>query len=244
MPIMRHPVLAGSVALLLGACAPGAIDLPVAPPPLPAVEPPPPPSPPRPVATPQPAPAPRPAPQVDPELVALYASRRDGDFTLPAIDVTRIERRFLRERVPYETEEAPGTIIIETASRHLFLVEEDGMATRYGIAVGREGFGWTGEGRIARKARWPRWTPPAEMIERDRSLEKWRSGMPGGPSNPLGARALYIYFGDTDSLYRVHGTNEPYSIGRRASSGCFRMLNHDVIDLHARVPHNARIVVR
>lgn len=235
---MRRILVLGFLGGVVGACAPGeltepgaaevaAVAVPAAPPAI------------------APRPAEEPArPPVDPELAAFYASRADGDWRIDTIDVAAFDPRYLRQRVAFETAEAPGTIIIDTAARHLFLVEEGGMATRYGISVGREGFGWTGEGRIGRKARWPRWTPPAEMIDRDPSLERWRGGMPGGPRNPLGARALYIYFGDQDSLYRVHGTNEPRSIGRRASSGCFRMLNQDVIDLHARTANGAKIIVR
>jgi lipoprotein-anchoring transpeptidase ErfK/SrfK len=235
---MRQIVLLGALGLGVMACAPqGALVVPDA---APAVV----------EVVPQAAPvqpasvAAEPAPPPDPALAAMYASRGDGNWRLSAIDVASFDPRYLRQRVPFETTEAPGTIVIDTAARHLFLVEEDGMATRYGVSIGREGFGWTGEGTIGRKARWPRWTPPAEMIARDPSLERWREGMPGGPENPLGARALYIYFGDQDSLYRVHGTNEPRSIGRSASSGCFRMLNQDVVDLHARVPNGARIIVR
>ena len=107
----------------------------------------------------------------------------------------------------------------------------------------RDGFGWTGSGTIGRSARWPRWTPPPEMIERDPSLAKWRDGQPGGVANPLGARALYIYFGGRDSGYRIHGTNTPKSIGWAASSGCFRMLNQDVMDLYERVELGAKVVV-
>jgi lipoprotein-anchoring transpeptidase ErfK/SrfK len=160
------------------------------------------------------------------------------------VDVAKFDPKYLRQEVSWEGPDAPGTIVIDTATRHLYLVEDGGTATRYGVAIGREGFGWTGEGRIGRRAHWPRWTPPPEMIKRDPKLAEWKGGMPGGPRNPLGARALYIYFGDNDSQYRVHGTNEPFSIGRAASSGCFRMLNQDVIDLYARVENGARIVVR
>jgi lipoprotein-anchoring transpeptidase ErfK/SrfK len=235
---MRRILILGLLGGAVGACASGELAGP-GPAEVAAVE----------VPSAPPALAPSPAeqavrPPVDPELAAFYASRRDGNWRLDTIDVAAFDPRFLRQRVAFETTQAPGTIIIDTASRHLFLVEEGGMATRYGISVGREGFGWAGEGRIGRKAHWPRWTPPAEMIARDPSLERWREGMPGGPQNPLGARALYIYFGGHDSLYRVHGTNEPRSIGRSASSGCFRMLNHDVIDLHARTAHGAKIIVR
>jgi lipoprotein-anchoring transpeptidase ErfK/SrfK len=185
-----------------------------------------------------------PEPELDPVLVAMYASARDGERTINAVDIARFDPKYLRQRVDYAGPEAPGTVVIDTAGRLLYFVEEGGTAMRYGVSIGREGFGWTGEGRIGRKAHWPRWTPPSEMIARDPKLEKWRGGMPGGPQNPLGARSLYIYFGEADSMYRVHGTNEPYSIGRAASSGCFRMLNQDVIDLYARVERGAPIVVR
>lgn len=183
-------------------------------------------------------------PKLAPELVQHYAARDDGARTVAAIDAERLATDMLRTRVSFGTDEAPGTVVIDTASYHLYLVEPDGMATRYGVAIGREGFGWTGEGRIARTARWPRWTPPSEMIARAPELEQWRGGMPGGNDNPLGARALYINFGEADSGYRIHGTNEPRSIGRAASSGCFRMLNQDAIDLHARIATGAKVVVR
>jgi lipoprotein-anchoring transpeptidase ErfK/SrfK len=183
----------------------------------------------------------KPAP--DPALVAMYAARPDGERTVPAIDVTAFPRALLRNEVDYASDEPPGTVVIDTKGPFLYLVEGGGRATRYGIAIGREGFGWTGTGTIQRTARWPRWTPPPEMIERDPSLEKWRDGQPGGVGNPLGARALYIYFGGRDSGYRIHGTNTPKSIGWAASSGCFRMLNQDVIDLYDRVPMGAKVVV-
>jgi lipoprotein-anchoring transpeptidase ErfK/SrfK len=183
----------------------------------------------------------KPAP--DPALVAMYASRRDGDRMLPAIDVTAFHRELLRNEVDYPSAEAPGSIVIDTKGPFLYFIEAEGKATRYGIAIGREGFGWTGTGTIARRAQWPRWTPPPEMIERDPHLEKWRDGQPGGVDNPLGARALYINFGGQDSGFRIHGTNTPKSIGWAASSGCFRMLNQDVIDLYDRVRTGAKVVV-
>jgi lipoprotein-anchoring transpeptidase ErfK/SrfK len=196
------------------------------------------------VAAPAPEPAAKPpAPPPDPELVAIYASRADGERTIPAIDVTAFHRELLRKQVDYPSAEAPGTIVIDTKGPFLYFVEPEGRATRYGIAIGREGFGWTGNGTIARAARWPRWTPPPEMIERDPSLAKWAGGQPGGVSNPLGARALYIFFGGADSGFRIHGTNTPKSIGWAASSGCFRMLNQDVIDLYDRVQMGAKVVV-
>lgn len=179
-----------------------------------------------------------------PELIAHYAARDDRGTRIAAVDVDAFHPALLRNSVPFETDEAPGTIVIDTKGPFLYFVEPGGMATRYGIAIGREGFGWTGTGTIARTARWPRWTPPPEMIRRDPSLERWRDGQPGGPTNPLGARALYIYFGDRDSGYRIHGTNQPNSIGWAASSGCFRMLNQDVVDLYDRVQRGAKVVVR
>jgi lipoprotein-anchoring transpeptidase ErfK/SrfK len=182
-------------------------------------------------------------PVPDPALVAMYAAMPDGGRIVPAVDVSAFHRELLRNRVDFPTGEAPGTVVIDTKGPFLYLVEGEGKATRYGIAIGREGFGWSGTGTIARSARWPRWTPPPEMIERDPSLAKWRDGQPGGVANPLGARALYIYFGGADSGYRIHGTNAPKSIGWAASSGCFRMLNQDVIDLYDRVPMGAKVVV-
>jgi lipoprotein-anchoring transpeptidase ErfK/SrfK len=189
-------------------------------------------------AVPQPV---RPAP--DPALVAIYASRKDGSKTLPAVDVAAFHRELLRNEVDFPTTEAPGTVVIDTTGPFLYLVEAGGRATRYGIAVGREGFGWTGDGTIARRAKWPTWTPPPEMIARDPHVAKWAGGQPGGVTNPLGARALYINFGGADSGYRIHGTNTPKSIGWAASSGCFRMLNQDVIDLYDRVQIGAKVVV-
>ncbi len=139
--------------------------------------------------------------------------------------------------VDYKTKEKPGTIIVETSERRLYLVLEGGKALKYGVGVGREGFQWSGVYRISRKAEWPSWTPPAAMRKRIPNLPAF---MPGGPDNPLGARALYI--GST--LYRLHGTNEAWSIGQAVSSGCIRLTNDDVIDLYNRVKVGAKIIVR
>jgi lipoprotein-anchoring transpeptidase ErfK/SrfK len=141
-----------------------------------------------------------------------------------------------KEIVNYETRHKPGTIVIETGERRLYLVLEDGKAMKYGIGVGRDGFTWSGTHRITRKAEWPGWTPPPAMRKRVPDLPAF---MPGGPDNPLGARALYI--GST--LYRVHGTSEPWSIGQAVSSGCIRLTNEDVTDLYERVAVGATIVV-
>jgi lipoprotein-anchoring transpeptidase ErfK/SrfK len=144
--------------------------------------------------------------------------------------------RFQRQRVAYHGKEPPGTIIIDSSQRFLFLVEDGGMATRYGVGVGRDGFGWSGVKTISSMKEWPDWRPPEEMLRRRPELPRY---MAGGPDNPLGARALYL----GDSLYRIHGSNEPHTIGQAVSSGCFRMRNEDVIDLYERVRVGTKVVV-
>lgn len=165
-------------------------------------------------------------------------------FRVLEVDMSRIERRFHRQRVGFRTDLEPGSILVDTDKKFLFLVEPNGRAIRYGIGVGREGMAWEGTARIGRKARWPRWTPTEDMIRRDPELARWAGGMKPGPQNPLGARALYLYEGRVDTLYRIHGKNEPWSIGEAMSSGCIRMLNKDVIDLYERVGVGATVVVR
>jgi len=145
--------------------------------------------------------------------------------------------------VPLRTREDPGTIIISTRKRRLFYVLPDGMAISYGVGVGRFGFTWRGVAKVGRKAEWPAWHPPAEMVERDPMAAKYANGMPGGPDNPLGARALYLYAGSQDTLYRIHGTREPWTIGHAVSSGCIRMLNDEVIDLYRRVKIGTKVIV-
>ncbi len=145
-----------------------------------------------------------------------------------------------KQVVSYDTEHAPGTIIVNTTERRLYLVLEDGEAMQYGIGVGRQGFSWSGATTIARKAEWPAWRPPAAMRQRQPELPAY---MEGGPDNPLGARALYLYEGGVDTLYRIHGTSEPWTIGQAMSSGCIRMLNDEVIDLYERVKIGATVVV-
>ena len=165
-------------------------------------------------------------------------------FPLQPVDRSKIAKQFWRQIVQDSSGEDPGVIIVDPEARYLWLVLEGGQALRYGVGVGREGFGWSGDAIIARKAQWPTWTPPAEMIEREPRLREWARGMPGGPENPLGARALYLYENGRDTLYRIHGTSEPWSIGQSVSSGCIRLLNEDVIDLYRRVPVGSRVVVR
>lgn len=151
-----------------------------------------------------------------------------------------MDPKFLPQTVAYSGPQAPGTIVIDTSQRFLFLVEADGQARRYGVGVGKEGFGWNGTNNITRKAEWPDWRPPASMIEREREKGKILPvHMEGGPANPLGARALYL--GNT--LYRIHGTNAPWTIGHAVSSGCIRMRNEDVTDLYERVKVGTKVVV-
>lgn len=173
-----------------------------------------------------------------------YASKPKERFPLPAIRTAGIDPRFLRQRVNYKTKERPGTIVVEPHKHFLYLVEADGKAIRYGVGVGRAGFGWSGRARVAVKRVWPTWTPPTAMIQREPELRKWAKGMPPSLKNPLGARALYIYQGGRDTLYRLHGTNNPKSIGKSLSSGCIRLWNQDIIDLHDRVSIGARLVVK
>jgi lipoprotein-anchoring transpeptidase ErfK/SrfK len=144
--------------------------------------------------------------------------------------------RFKRQEVNYPTSEAPGTVVIDTPNTYLYLVLGNGRAIRYGIGVGRDGFTWSGIKHIEKKAEWPDWTPPAEMLERQPYLPRF---MAGGPGNPLGARAMYL----SGSVYRIHGTNAPHTIGQRVSSGCIRLVNADVEDLYQRVRVGAKVVV-
>lgn len=146
----------------------------------------------------------------------------------------------LRYRLDDDTGEAPGTVIVDTKFKFLYYVLPDRKMIRYGVAVGAEAFGWTGVARVGRKSEWPDWNPPAEMKARWPHVHPVR----GGPENPLGARALYLFDGNRDTLYRIHGTNEPETIGRAESSGCIRMRNIDVIDLYTRVTVNTKVVVR
>ena len=149
----------------------------------------------------------------------------------------RIPAAYQRQPVSYRSNEPPGTIIIDTPRRFLYLIQPNNIALRYGVGVGRDGFQWNGLLKITRKAEWPDWTPPPEMIERQPYLPRF---MAGGPGNPMGARALYL--GNT--IYRIHGTNAPETIGHAVSSGCFRLVNEEVIDLFERVPVGTKVIVQ
>lgn len=151
---------------------------------------------------------------------------------------------FRRQTVSFRTNEKPGTVIIDTRNKYLFYVLGDGRAIRYGVGVGREGFGWRGTVHVARKAEWPGWTPPKEMIARERRRGRIIPNyMPGGEGNPLGARAMYLFDGGRDTMFRIHGTSEPWTIGHNVSSGCIRLVNADVIDLYNRVRVGAKVIV-
>src|ERR1700761_7488725 len=152
-------------------------------------------------------------------------------------DTVDLPPEYQKQMVLYRTTEPPGTIIISTAERHLYLIQGNGRALRYGIGVGRDGFQWQGMVNITRKAEWPDWTPPPEMIARQPYLPRF---MAGGPGNPLGARAMYL--GAT--VYRIHGTNQPWTIGTKISSGCFRLVNADVADLFDRVPIGTKVIIK
>ncbi|QLF69757.1 L,D-transpeptidase [Peteryoungia desertarenae] len=181
------------------------------------------------------------------ELDAMYGEMYDGGFVIPAVPYWRIPPRFYRQRVVDPTGEAPGTVVVDTPKRFLYLVESGGTAMRYGVGIGRDGFEWGGQGVIQWRQKWPKWTPPDEMIARQPELEKYsvrNGGKPGGIDNPLGARALYIFQNGQDTLYRLHGSPEWNSIGKAVSSGCVRLMNQDVIDLYERVPSKAKILVR
>ena len=189
------------------------------------------------------APVVPPAPPIPEWALLMYGPKFDEQFPLPAVDLRQIEPQFWRQRVDYPTNETPGTVIVDTGARFLYHVEEGGTAMRYGVGIGRAGFTWSGRAHIAYKREWPVWTPPSAMIERQPELEQWRHGQPPGLTNPLGARALYIHQGGQDTLYRLRGTSEDWSIGRAVSSGCVRLLNHDIIDLYDRVRSGSALVV-
>jgi len=176
----------------------------------------------------------------------MYNAVLDEPFPIPAVDVSVVDQRFWRTIVDNPTGETSGMLVVDTPGKYLYLTLPDGSAVRYGIGVGREGFAWSGRAQVQYKRKWPRWTPPDEMVARQPELEPYsiaNGGMDPGPQNPLGARALYVFQNGEDTLYRLHGTAEPASIGRAVSSGCIRLLNQDVIDLYERVPDGTPIKV-
>jgi len=171
-----------------------------------------------------------------------YGTVYDGGFAVPAIEVT--EPGLLRQEVSWRGHERPGTIVVNVPERRLYLIEGNGRALRYAVGVGRaEALNFRGSAIIGRKEKWPRWTPTANMIAATPQYRAYAGGMEGGVENPLGARALYLYRDGRDTYFRLHGTNEPESIGHAVSSGCIRLLNQDIIDLYNRVPLGAHVTV-
>ena len=175
---------------------------------------------------------------------ASYSAMVDAGYRIDAVPAGRLAPRFRRQTVGYGGSEAPGTVVVDVPARWLYLVMPGNRALRYGVSVGRAAHAWSGTALVGRKASWPRWTPTADMLERNPSAARYRGGVAPGPLNPLGARALYLEQNGRDTLFRIHGTAEWWSIGDSASSGCIRLLNQDVVDLYNRVPVGARVIVR
>lgn len=173
-----------------------------------------------------------------------YAAIENEPFHVPSVSLDQLKPRNMRMLVDDPTGQPPGTIVVDPHNRFLYLVQQDGKALRYGVGVGRAGLEFTGTANVGGKREWPRWTPTPNMISREpEKYAKWAKGMDGGSQNPLGARALYLFKDGKDTLYRIHGTNEPDTIGEAVSSGCIRMMNQDVIDLYRRVSNGAKVVV-
>lgn len=182
-------------------------------------------------------------PPVSP-MSSLYGPVPGEPFEVPAVDTSGIDPQFLRQVVDYPTKYPVGTIVVDVPNRFLYLVEKDGKAIRYGVGVGKQGYSYRGWATIKRKEKWPHWTPTPNMIAKQPERYKpYAAGLPGGEENPLGPRALYLYDGDRDTLFRLHGTIEPDTIGTQVSSGCIRLLNQDIIDLYERVPLGTRVIV-
>jgi len=175
---------------------------------------------------------------------SMYAARVDEGYQLPAIPISKLDPKFVRQIVTDPTGEKPGTIVVDTSEHFLYLVRDGGKAIRYGVSLGKAGFGWTGSAVVQARKKWPVWTPPPEMIQRRPELAKYKDGMPPGPQSPLGARALYLFRDGKDTMYRLHGTPEWDSIGKNASSGCVRFMNQDIIDLYSRVNGVTQVHVR
>ena len=182
----------------------------------------------------------------DPARIAaakLYGPVPDKRFPIPAVDISKVDPKYFRTTVRYDTKEAPGTIIVDPGHYHVYRIEGDGNATRYGANVGRSGFLWSGEAYVGRKSEWPIWTPPKEMIARQPEARKYAGGMPGGLDNPLGARTLHLYRNGAYTLYTIYSTSDPDSIGTGVTSGCTGLLTQDMLDLYPRTPVNTKVIV-
>lgn len=180
--------------------------------------------------------------QADADYARWYiGTMKDDPYDIPLVDRSLLDPELARKVVPYGGGQRPGTIVVDIDERRLYLVQGDGTALRYGVGVGRQGFVWRGVASIARKAKWPSWTPTSVMVAMRPSMTRHAGP---GLANPLGARALYLYQGNRDTYFRIHGTNEPWSIGTQVSSGCIRLLNEDIVDLFDRVPNGTTVLVR
>jgi lipoprotein-anchoring transpeptidase ErfK/SrfK len=177
------------------------------------------------------------------EAAMLYRPLPDEKFPVPAVDVNKIDPKYFRQTVRYDTKEAPGTIIVDPSNYYVYRIEGGGNATRYGANVGREGFLWSGDAYVGRKAEWPVWTPPKEMIQRQPEARKYAGGMPGGLDNPLGARTLYLYQNGKYTLYTIYSTIDPETIGSGVTSGCTGLLTQDMMHLYNRTPVKTKVVV-
>jgi lipoprotein-anchoring transpeptidase ErfK/SrfK len=177
------------------------------------------------------------------EAEKLYGLVPDEKFPIPAVDVSKIDPKYYRRTVRYDTNEAPGTIIVDPGKYYVYRIEGDGNATRYGANVGRDGFRWSGDAYVGRKAEWPVWTPPKEMIQRQPEAAKYAGGMPPGLDNPLGARTLYLYQNNAYTIYTIYSTSDPETIGTSITSGCTGLLSQDMIDLYSRTPVKTKVVV-
>ncbi len=180
-----------------------------------------------------------------PLMDARYDAINTERFPVDAVDLTDVDPKYRRQVVDYPTSQPPGTIVVDINNRYLYLVQKGGKAMRYGVGVGKEGYSFRGTATVGRKAEWPSWTPTPNMIRREpKRYGPYAGGLPGGETNPLGPRALYLYSGNRDTMFRIHGTTEPWSIGQQVSSGCIRLLNQDIIDLYERVPSGTKVVVQ
>jgi len=180
-------------------------------------------------------------------MASMYGPVTGEPHPVDAIDISEVDPQFLRQEVAYPAHlpRVPaGTIVVDISNKFLYLVQPGGRAIRYGVGVGKQGYSFKGWATIKRKEEWPHWTPTANMIRMQPArYGPYASGLPGGEDNPLGPRALYLYDGDRDTMFRIHGTIEPWSIGTQVSSGCIRLLNQDIIDLYGRVPSGTRVLV-
>lgn len=176
---------------------------------------------------------------------SMYGPISGEPYPVDAVDLSEIDPRYLRQEVSYSGKYPPGTIVVDVEEKFLYLVQPGGKAIRYGVGVGKQGYSYQGWATIKRKEKWPTWTPTANMIRlQPQRYGPYAGGLPGGETNPLGPRALYLYDGDRDTMFRLHGTIEPWSIGEQVSSGCIRLLNQDIMDLYERVPLGTRVYVK